>query len=160
MRATSATGSSPPRTPPSGREWRGFTLVEVMVALAIMVLLAASLPLVIQRATPTRRVAAASERLITDVQLLRARATASGRTAHVASLPGGYRLSSDAGNKDVRLPGSMRLRLSAQGEERTMSEVALYPDGTSSGARFELVDSGRRAVVELSMMTGRVRRSS
>jgi type II secretion system protein H len=159
MRATSATGSGP-RLCARRNRTRGFTLIEIMIALAIMVLLAASLPLLIQRATPTRRVVAASERLITELQLLRAQASASGRPIRIAMSSSGYRVVSGAGEKTVRLPSSMELRSHGSGQERAIDEIALYPDGTTSGARIELIDSGRRAVVEVSVLTGRVRRST
>jgi len=67
MRATSATGST-----------RGFTLVELMVVLTILALLAASLPVALNRFVPARRVVTAADRLIADVHRLQSEAAGPG----------------------------------------------------------------------------------
>ena len=58
----------------------------------------------------------------------------------------------------VTLPASMTLRLRAREEDRPLPELTVYPDGTASPGRFELADSGRTAVIEIGMLTGRARR--
>jgi general secretion pathway protein H len=149
MPATWATGSR-----------RGFTLVELMVVLAVAALLATSIPLALNRLMPARRTIAAADRLIADVQRLQSEAASSGAVARMRMNGTGYELDipGQRALATVTLPGSMTLRLRAREEDRPLRELVVYPDGTASPGRFEFADSGRQAVVEIGMLTGRPRR--
>ena len=150
MRATSATGSA-----------RGFTLVEMMVVLAIFALLAASLPVALNRLVPARRTAAAADRLLADVRRMQSESASVGAPARLTLTASGYRL--DFGGSraasEVSLPASTSVRLRARDEDRPLHELVVYPDGTASPGRFEIADSGRRAAVEIGMLTGSARRT-
>jgi len=135
MRATSATGSR-----------RGFTLVELMVVLTILALLAASLPVALNRFIPARRVVTAADRLIADVHRLQSEAAGTGVPTRLVVT-------------ELALPASTTVRFRARDEDRTLRELVLYPDGTASPGRFEISDSGRHAVVEIAMLTGSARRA-
>ncbi|HEY7641627.1 MAG TPA: prepilin-type N-terminal cleavage/methylation domain-containing protein [Steroidobacteraceae bacterium] len=135
MHSTSATGDG-----------RGFTLVEMMVVLTIMALLAASVPLALNRFMPTRRITATADHLIAEVERLQSEAASSGRPARLVVT-------------EFALPTSTTLRFRAREDDRPLRELVLYPDGTASGGRFMIADSGREAVVEIGMLTGRARRT-
>jgi hypothetical protein len=60
-------------------------------------------------------------------------------------------------SRNVRLADTMTLSLSALGEERAMTQLLLFPDGSAWPGRFSLVDSGRQVSVEVGMLTGRLR---
>lgn len=147
MRPTSAIGSA-----------RGFTLVELMVVLTILAMLAASLPVALNRLLPERRTAMAADQLIADVQLLQSEAATTRAAARMILTDAGYRL--DLGHpREVTLAASTTLHFRAQDEDRALHELIVYPDGTASPGRFEIADSGRQAFVEISMLTGNARRS-
>ena len=152
-RATSGTAGSPPR-------FSGFTLIELMVVLAIMVLVASALPLALNRALPARRVAVAADKLVADIRWLQTQSTMLGRPARISILESGYqlKLESTDRSRDVALAKSTALSLRAREDGRIVKELLIYPDGTSSAGRFEVSDSGRHATVEISMLTGRARR--
>jgi general secretion pathway protein H len=150
MRPTSAIG-----------ERRGFTLVELMVVLAILALLAASLPVALNRLLPAGRTASAADRLMADIRLLQSEALNTGTPARMVLTDSGYRLDA-AGQRaatEVKLPESTILRFRAREDDRELSELIVYPDGTASPGRFEIADSGRQAFVEIAMLTGSARRS-
>ena len=138
----------------------GFTLIELMVVLAIMTLMAASLPLALNRMLPGRRVVVAADALVTDIRWLQARATESGRPAILRLMKRGYRLEAQPTRppRVVTLADSTTLQLRRSDDRRAVNELTVYPDGTSVAGRFELLDSGRSAIVEISMLTGRARR--
>src|SRR4051812_9370851 len=98
MRATSATGST-----------RGFTLVELMVVLTVLALLAASLPVALNRFLPARRVTAAADHLIAVVHRLQSEAATSGVPVRL-------------GVTELALPASTTLRFRARDEDRTLPE--------------------------------------
>lgn len=140
------------------RRGNGFTLVELLVAVAIMVLLVASLPVALNRMLPGRRVVTTAEQLIADIRWLQGESLRTGQRTRLAVRSNGYLLEmSGSTAKEVRLAATMALSLRGQGEERTMSHLVMFPDGTTSPGRLDLVDSGRRAAVEVSMLTGRAR---
>lgn len=150
MAATSATGRA-----------RGFTLVELMVVLTILALLAASLPLALNRFVPTRRTVAAADQLLADVRRMQSESASAGAPARLTLTGSGYRLDfgGTRASSEVTLPASTTVRLRARDEDRPLRELVIYPDGTASSGRFEIADSGRRAAVEIGMLTGSARRT-
>lgn len=157
MPATLAIGEPAPRRCRS----RGFTLVELMVVLAIAVLIAASMPLALNKMLPSRRVAATADRLVADVRWLQGQAIVSGAPARLVLNASGYQLETRNGAevREIKLVSSTRLRLRPRGEERALPELVLYPDGSSVAGELEILDSGRRLRVEISMLTGRAHRA-
>lgn len=162
MPRISATGEATPKTSrwPDLSRGRGFTLLELMVVLTIMVLIAGAMPLILNRALPSRRVATATDKLMTDIRWLQTCSIASGKPTRLDVLPSGYQLDcGDAGKvKKVPLANSTSLTLRGGVGDRVITAMVFHPDGTSSAGRFEFADAGRQAVVQVSMLTGRVRR--
>lgn len=153
MQLTSATGSR-------SRRGRGFTLIELLVAMVIVALLAAALPFAWNRLLPARRVTTATDRLLLDVRWLQTEAMNRGVVGRLLLQQGGYRLEIERAEPITRsLPGTLTVQFVAVGGAAVVSEVRVFPDGTSTPGVFTVEDSGRRAQVELSMLTGRVRRA-
>jgi len=117
-----------------------------MVVLTILALLAASLPVALNRFVPARRVVTAADRLISAVHRLQSEAAGTGVPTRLVVT-------------ELALPASTTVRFRARDEDRTLRELVLYPDGTASPGRFEISDSGRHAVVEIAMLTGSARRA-
>lgn len=159
MPKTSATGKAV-RSINAGPS-RGFTLIEMTVVLAIVALLAGSIPLVLNRALPTRRVTAAADRLLADIRRMHAASTSAGQPASIAPLQSGYRLSLPNDSKDgeqVTFAQSTQLQLVARDDGRALDRFTVFPDGTGAAVLFEISDSGRSARIQTDVLTGRARR--
>lgn len=138
----------------------GFTLLELMVVLALILLMTASLPFAMNRVLPGRRVSVTAERLIADIRWLQIQSSITGAPGQLAVAPSGYRLEiREHGGRLVSLPASTTLRFCTP-DAGCLARLRVYPDGTTSAGRFEIVDSGRHAGVDISMLTGKARRTN
>ncbi len=153
---TSATGSPLRRRASTG----GFTLLEMVMVIAIAVLIASSVPVALNRMLPARRLAVAAERLVTDVRWLQAHATASGHIAYLEVTSAGYilRIPGSGIERRVDVPEPIEVKLQSLRGTRPAAKLEIYPEGTTSGGFFDVGDSRRRHRVEVSTLTGKVRR--
>lgn len=146
------------RPPAVRRRDRGFTLIELVVVLAIMGLI---LGLVVWRG-PLR-----SQRLETDaaarlvsgaLRLARAEAIAQNRPVEVrVDIPGHfYRVD---GGPPRPLPSTVAISvtqaMTGPGDGRS-GAIRFAPDGSSSGGRIELIERARRVQIGVDWLTGRV----
>lgn len=144
MRRTLGTGSE-----------RGFTLLELMVVMAILVMIAAAFPFAIDRAMPGHRVAAITQRLGSMVRAAQVSSLASGKPVTVR-LEGRDRVAADNSFvKDQAIPASVAVSMEDP-DGRVIPGLVLYPDGSAQGARIEVNEGDRRGVVVVSALTGRV----
>jgi len=138
---------------------RGFTLLELMVVLAIIASLTAAFPLAMNRFVPARRVDAAARQLLADLRLAQARASSSDRIVALVPLAHGYEVHDPGGRVPVQSRSwrdSTSLTLSAA-DGLPVQELRLYSDGSSSGGRFVIRDGGHERSVAVSGLTGRTR---
>jgi type II secretion system protein H len=156
MRRTLATGSG-----------RGFTLLELMIVMAILVMVATLFPFALNRALPSRRITTAVERLVSMVREAQSASLVSGRpvtlqieghglTAVAAQGSADEAAFSDTGHS-LSFPQSTQVSL-ADPDGRTLTALGIYPDGSSRGGRFDVQDTGHRGAVVVSAVTGRVSR--
>lgn len=121
----------------------GFTLLELLVVLAIMgLMLTVAAPFTV-RTVENAQLRADTRELVSDLRALRRRAIDRRETIAVTSLFENTR----------RLPGhaSYRARfVPAAGSEA----LVFYPDGTSSGGTFRLEEGGRSAEVSVAWLSG------
>jgi general secretion pathway protein H len=134
-------------TRPSRTGEAGFTLTELLVVLAIIGLLVAAIPVLLQAALPGARSLAAARALANDLRVTRAEAIAGGAATAVRfdTSKQLYRL--EPGDRARVLPNHVPFALSG-----TRSVVAFYPDGSADDAR--LLVGGHRVTVEA--LTGRI----
>ena len=138
---------------------RGFTLVEMLIALAVVALGAA---LVMPMATRTRddlALLAAARELATMLKAVQAAAIESGRERTLVIEPASRRYWADGIATPRRVNASLAVGLAgdagdADGGQRIFR---MAPDGGSSGARVVLQARGRSVVVTVEPMTGHVR---
>lgn len=142
--------------PSSGSRAAGFTLIEVIVVLVIlglgMALLTTRGPL---RSTALDLRAATGE-ITQALRLARARAIATDRQVIVALDPAGnaFRVGSSPAQT---LPKGVVLEATAvQGPAVGIAAFSFAPDGSASGGRISLTAGGRRAIVGVDWLTGRV----
>jgi len=146
---TSATGE--PRQ-------RGFTLIELLVVLAILVGLSAAFPLAWQRLSPQRQVQIYARRLESDLRLLRAQAMQGNAPAELSVMDAAhaYRLSPEGTTRELPAAITLRLLAPVSAQQQEPAALRFYPDGSSSGGEFVLEREGRKAMLAVSALTGRV----
>ncbi len=132
---------------------RGFTLIEVIVVLAILALIAG---LVLARG-PQRSAAldmrTASRAVAGALRAARGRAIATNQRVPVRFDPRAATLRVGAGPARA-LPAGIGLSVVAAAEQG--AAILFLPDGSSTGGRVELAGEGRRADVGVDWLTGRV----
>ena len=116
MPVTSATGN------------RGFTLLELLVVLAIMVLLAGAWPFAAPRLFPTQQLRNESQKLLASLRSTRMTARLSGASQTIELLQGGhsYQTGSESHPLPMGLLARIRTDAAAQG-------VTFFSDGSSTG---------------------------
>jgi len=129
----------------------GFTLTELLVVLALIGLLAAAAPVLLQAAMPGARSLAAARALADDLRIARGEAIAGGAasaiqfdTAHQI-----YRL--EPGERARQLPNHIPFALA-----RGRTSIGFYPDGSADGGELFVGDGPRRHRIVVEALTGRI----
>jgi general secretion pathway protein H len=153
------TGSSALRHPPSRRS-SGFTLLELVVVLAIAALLLAVTPPLITAALPGVELKASARRVASGLRLAREEAIRSGRDTAFTLDVEERRYKVGDRFRDGRLPDGLTLKLEAAQKEMLNEHtgaVRFFPDGSSTGGRIILAYEGRGYQVGVQWLTGRIR---
>jgi general secretion pathway protein H len=137
----------------------GFTLLEMIVVLALLALLMGLVLPGLQRTITRERDRAGLRQLATVLRLARSQAATTQQRVRVFLDLKTERYWLEHSNRNGVLAG-MRLedpRLVWQDFARTRGYIAFYGDGSSSGGKLVLVDSsGRRYNLEVEIITGKV----
>ncbi|GGF51452.1 hypothetical protein GCM10011611_67400 [Aliidongia dinghuensis] len=129
------------------RQTAGFTLIELMVVLAILGLLLALLPDALSVAIPGQRLRAAAYQLADELKDARTQAVLSGEPSTV-----------QIGPDERTFPRGTQAHLE-ETEPRAdggHAEVRFFPDGSASGGTIRLVQGTRAYVIRIDWLTGRV----
>jgi hypothetical protein len=124
------------------------------VVIALLAILAAATSVVLPRRDRSE-VAPAAERLAAFLAEIRRASRRSGRTILVMVEDGGTSVVSDHG---IRLNLSSRIRVAVAvrpDQSSTREFVAFFPDGSSSGGRFDLSNGEAIASIRVLRLTGR-----
>jgi prepilin-type N-terminal cleavage/methylation domain-containing protein len=123
----------------------GFTLIELMVVLAILVMMGTIFPFVLKRALPHERVVMGSQRLraaIHDAQTL------SQGTGEPRML--------DAETLAKLLPEGTHLSVTGM-DGTALTSLTVYPDGSVTAGRIDVAEGVQHQTVVTNALTGRVR---
>jgi general secretion pathway protein H len=142
MPVTSATGS------------RGFTLLELLVVLTILVLLAGAWSFAGPRLFPAQQVRDQTQRVVGILRSAR-------MTARISGTPQRIDFSS-FGKSDLErssaheTQGSYNIRIHESGSLEGENSLTFYPDGSSTGSTIDVVVGNRTAQVRIGRAVGRV----
>jgi general secretion pathway protein H len=137
----------------------GFTLVELLVVLAIGALLLTVTPPLITAAMPGLELKAAARRTAGSLRLAREIAIAAGRDAAWVVDVESNRYQIDGDHRSGRLPGGLDIELIAAEDEMrsdTVGAIRFFPDGSSTGGRVILKRGDGGYQVGVNWLTGRI----
>ena len=146
LTARPADGGAPLMSP-ARTKCSGFTLLELLVALAVIVGVVAAVPLLglpgSARATHKAQVAT----LVRELRALRAQSVRDGTPKRliIESDGNGYRVGDDS----KRLPSAHKIQ--------AMTEVAFYPDGTATETRLFFTSASQSTEIHVDGLLGVVR---
>jgi general secretion pathway protein H len=141
MPVTSATGNT------------GFTLLELIVVLAILVLLSGAWPFAASHLFPNQQLRSEAQLLLSNLRATRVHARLSGTTQSIEWTDPGTAYQFGAESHD--LPGGIVLTSGAPGSSSRAARLAFYPDGSSSGGLLALTHADRSARIGVGSVTGR-----
>jgi len=146
-----------PQTLVTGKE-AGFTLLELMVVMAILVLVATLLPMALDRALPGHRVTTTAERVVSMIREAQGSSMLSGKpitlTVRGHDLVAQDAVTSAAIGRPLAFSSSTTVSM-VDLDGRIAAALVVYPDGSAQAVRFNVEDSGRRKAVLVSAVTGR-----
>jgi len=141
------------------RRTRGFTLIEILVVLALAGLILAVTPPLLSKAMPGLQLKSTARELAAGLRFARSRAV-SQRTEAVLTLDLEARSATVSGrDKSLSIPEEFDVELvSTRGEMEsdTQGSIRFYPDGTSTGGRITLGYKGGGYDLDVDWLTGRV----
>jgi len=145
MRATSATGSG------------GFTLLELLVVLTIIVLMACAWPLASSHVFVTQHLRNEIQQLAGAIRLaqMTARITGEAQELVISRAATAYHFGSDT----HELPQGLTLQIRAGSEDGASGRFLLFPDGSASGGTLDLALRDHTVSLRMLPVTGRIEMS-
>ena len=129
----------------------GFTLTELLVVLAVVALIAAAAPVLVQSALPGARALSAARTLANDLRATRGRAIASGTPAVMQFDAALRTYQAEPSGAARELPTGIGFSTPLK-----LRRVTFYPDGSSSGGTVILTDGTNVHRLAVDRFTGRV----
>ena len=137
---------------------RGFTVLELLVVLAVMVFLLAAMPQVFTAVRPGVRAQSAALLLASDLRQARNAAIMGNRGVRLDLdlTTGGYFV--DAGRRQRHLPEGATLRFRGPRAEMNgnMAAIRFFPDGSSTGGEIGLSYEKQQRTVAVHWLDGRI----
>lgn len=137
---------------------RGFTLVELLVVLAIAAVAMTAIPTLFSAAFPGLEMKSSARRAAATLRLARESAIRRGAETQVLVDLEQHRLTL-AGYRALDLPDQLSIQLdAASGEliDEQHGAIRFFPDGSSTGGRLVLSHDGHGYQVGVAWLTGRI----
>jgi len=136
----------------------GFSLLELLVVMAIAGLMLALIPPLFSNALTNTEMRAVTRDLATALRSARTAALTK-QQEQVFTLNVARRFYQYRDDRQQALPRAFRFTLTTAQSERVnshTSHIRFYPDGSSSGGYIAIEDNGRRHTIAIDWLTGRV----
>lgn len=137
----------------------GFTLIEVLVVIALIALIGSMTAVAMSGGLQGIRLRATSKDIASQLRFTRAQAIASGQPQRFVINPAGHRYVAP-GKSNGRIPAQIGVRFygarqaSAQAGE---GAIVFYPDGASTGGNVQLTAQQATRRITVAWLTGEVR---
>lgn len=148
----------PVRSP--GPHGTGFTLLELLVVVAILAMLVAVVPPLVSAAVPGAKLKSATREVAAALRYARSQAITHGQdvTVHLSIKSRRYRITGIS--RDFVLPAELDISVNGSGLATPDSEtvgIRFFSDGSSTGGRVTLAIAGRTNQVDVDWLLGRVK---
>ena len=141
------------------RRQRGFTLLEVLVALVIGILLVALIPPLLSGMSGATELRGAARQLAAGLRNARNEAVTRQQEAVLLLNLAGHRFTVSGDPRDITLPDSVELHLyTAQSEllDHEKGSIRFFPDGSSTGGNIAVVLGQREWKINVGWLTGEI----
>ncbi len=145
MLAISATGN------------RGFTLMELLVVLTVILLIAGAWPLASSHVFVTQRLRNEMQELASTIRIAQVTARTTGKSQRLLLSADGA--SYGVGDITHELPDGVTVHLDGEAAPSSANPLVLYPDGSSTGATLDLSSRDRVMTLRVLPMLGRLEMS-
>ena len=138
---------------------RGFSLLELLVVLAIMALVTAAVMPMLGKGVSTTELKSAARSLASGLRLARSEAVSQHRQTFLVLDVAGRRFKVDQDPKQYALPRDVELKLfTAQKDlvDESVGSIRFFPDGGSNGGRITVASGERKYEVDVDWLTGRI----
>lgn len=138
---------------------RGFTLIELIVVLAVLGLIAVITTAMLPRDYAGETVRAAAREVDAGLRAARSLAITANRDESFAVDVQSRLIRVGSGGRSRRLPSALDIRIVTTTGERigsTGGAIVFFPDGTSTGGSVELRQGGQSSIVVVDWLTGEV----
>ncbi len=137
---------------------RGFTLVELLVVMAIAALMMSAVPGLYSAAFPGLEMKSAARRTASTLRLARETAIRQGEDKLLIVDLDAHRLILE-GYRNLSLPKRLSIKLEAANSEMIDDRrgvIRFFPDGSSTGGRIVLSRDGHGYQIGVTWLTGRI----
>lgn len=137
----------------------GFTLLELLIVIALMGIIAALVVPMFGGPVSTSELRATARQLAAGLRLARSEAVSERRETFLVVDVAGKRFKVDREAREHALPSKVDLKLfTAQNDlvSQNVGSIRFYPDGGSNGGRITVASGARKFDVDVDWLTGRV----
>lgn len=138
---------------------RGFTLVELLVALLIATLIISIIPPLFTGSIASTETRAAVRKLATGLRHARSQAIATQQQTTLTLDLEQRRFRTSGRPGEIALARDLALTLTtadSEVETQELGSIRFFPDGSSTGGRIKVGDGSRQFVLDVDWLTGRV----